>query len=401
MYKVAVLDAFHDDLENEIWDEDAFPMAAEAAERWLLGFSDSTNPEKSALAKLRKGESSRQDSRLIFALAMALCAPSPNTGAIIWAYYGYINKNDTDLITKVSFVAHNAQPEHEVDVFTAFRSLPEGNLHELTARLYSVTLQNVMDYAILWDDPEVFRKCLHSESGLQTWPICSALARFPENTTSRIFQEFASTEQGTKDLFFHRLFALRRQLERVYTHGIERLWLDDHQLGVLMPSHRSAADNLPLSELLAVAPPHKTPGFAQALQKDALRIIRETFAYKQDALKIDPSYWHHVDDLTQTFLDAGITAEQLVSQGACGQPTETVSLRRALSTLGGMDTMNLRFYQVMFRAYLANHEPEHIMANAKTSKCLLAVYHITGDKAYLQAGNHNVREAALGSDLGL
>lgn len=400
MYAIPALDDFFDNLQAGRWDGDAFPLAAESAERWLLGFASKRDPEKAALAKLSGLSPEKKDIRMILALALALCTPTHHTGPILQAFNRYISKNDAILSRKISEVAHNAQPGHKVDVLEAFRSLLDSSLHGLAGMLYRVPIENILEYAILWDDVDVIKKTLQPERDFDNLSVHRVLAKFPPRPESKVHQAFITSEQAEKDLFLYRMSAVRQQLEFEYTNGISRLWLPESERKVLMPNHRAWLDDHSPSDLMAFPPPHRSDGFAQAVQQDAQRLIRETFRNEQYVPNAKPEHWPLVDDLAQAFLQAGVTPEQLVSYGPCGQK-DLVSLHQAIDTLASMDNDKVRFNQVMYRAYLEGYEPKEIIATATSPEQLLGVYRITGDKAYLQAGNDKVRESAMGSDLGL
>ena len=400
MYGIGEIDELDQQIQKNEWNADYFAPAAVAAQNWLLCFVNNRDPASLAYGNLRKGFSDDYVGKLILPLALALSITSPHTGAIFTAYHSFIDTHDTTIGDFIKDFSRKFEPEFQVDVVRAFQSINNPELFPIAFRAYRVTIENLRYQAVAWDDIDLFKNTLFRSSKLYRPQAFSALAFFESDPHSSIHQHLVQTEDDEKELFFHRIQRLRAQLTGKFQGGIEFLRPQGPQRATLRPANYIYLDEPTADQ---VTPLHKTTGFAGELLRDTPLIVREFFGYQADGLSINPANWHLVDEITQAFLSAGVDPFTMIAHGPCSahQTSRPVTPETAMERLGQMNNTNLRFYQVMYKAYLEGLGPQQVLDNCTNPKAVVAAYQMTGDKTYLQAGNDWVRDQAMGSDLGL
>lgn len=397
MFNILEVDAFYHEFMQAQGEPECVYGVAKLCEQWLLGFAGQESPHEAARLALgsSNGDSGR---RLMFALSAALCAPSEATGKIIEAYQGYIDENYWQVQQWTGRLCDKIQPHHPVDILVAIDSLASTDLYETTRSLYDVSMTDIRWDACAWDNLKVFQGTLPKTGNEMA--IFRALAMFTVDTTAAIHQAFVKTEEDEINLFRYRLERIRTQLGTVYNNG----YASSREFGEKRPTLCSEMICLIGKPAMSdTVPIHKERGFSDSLKRDLEHCIQQFFENRGEGLYIATENWTYVDEITQAFLDAGVSPEMILAHGAWKTDTGAHNrpLGSALNHFGQMDANNQRFYACLFKAYLAKFEVSEIIRDCNSPEALAAVYQVTGDKAFLQAGGDKVREKVMGADLGL
>lgn len=376
--------------------------AAPAAYQWLLGFASEPDSPQAALQSLRGGGISNEkaEERLNFTLSLALCSPCPSTGQLFQAYEAWLGNNSKPIARLVLKMAKHLTPVHQVDTLTAFGSLQARQHFQPAFSIYSTDRFDLIFAAIARDDLAVVLNALPEDLTAARREMFNALAIFPADPGSQIHQAFINSQAYEYEMTFYRLEALRSQLSfSTFSYGPLYLRLHSASLCALSPRLGLTLKTAPQDRAYAV---HLTPAFKEAIDQDPNSLVLRFFRHQGNMLSVHPINWGCVDEVTNTFLDAGIAPEKLLEDAVNRNETRPLGcLSSVLSTLVEITPDNQRFYQVAFRAFFAKHGIEKVVSSCLDDRTLLAVYQVTGNQAYLQAGNHRVRDAAMGSDLGL
>lgn len=400
MFGIPELDTFYRRLKDECRECGDFLEAATLAEQWLLGFSTSKFPVASAKRKISGLGGSKDGEELMFALGMALCIPSAHTGAIINSFYPFLKDNTFDTARYVQQLSTHGSEEIEVDVLRAVSMVNDRRMCDLTCRLYGCTVDDVRLHAVAWDDLEAFNLTISDHEPSARYQAAYALARFPVAPETKIHKHLSRLDNFKLDFPYYRSGILRSQLEREYTSGVDFVRFEGAQRATLQPG---GGDDLERAKPGQFRGLHEEPGFALRLAENMEEIVHEFFEVKREECRIKPESWRQVDEITRAFMAAGADANVLIALGPCDQDElgTPPSLKEALSALGELSVDWQRFYQEMYRAHLRGFDPAEVVASCENDQTLAAVYRVTSDKAYLQAGNASVRSMAISADLGL
>ena len=369
-------------------------------QQWLREFADDDQPERLAVQQLNNGKANTDDvtHRLVFAIAASLCVSGAEAGQVIQAYEEFINKNSWLLSGWVTRLTESIHPHHPVDVLATFDALPNPDMYESARNAYGISMTDVRWDACSWDYLKVFEGTLPRTGYEQA--LFRSLAFFPVDTASAIHQKFVQTQDDEKNLFHYRLQRIRTQLGTGYNNGYESTRQYGEKRATLSSEMLTSKERPSMADTI---PMHKEPGFAQSLHNDLERNIEHFFENLGEKLYIAPGNWQYVDEITQAFLDAGVSAQMILCHG----PWKTEDgahyhpLDSALTHFSKLSQNNQRFYACLYKAYVAKFEPREIIQNCTSPEALAAVYRLTGDKVFLQAGNSQVRDIAMGVDLGL
>ena len=400
MFGIPELDTFYRRLKDERRDCGDFLEAAALAEQWLLGFSNNKFPVASAKRKIASLGGGKDGEELMFSLGMALCIPSDHTGAIINSFYPFLKDNTFDTANYVRQLATHADGEIEVDVLRAISLVNDRRLCDLTCKLYGSTVDDIRLHAVAWDDLEAFNLTLSDHEPSARYQAAYALARFPVAPETQIHRHLSFLETFKLDFPYYRSGVLRSQLEGEYSSGVDFVRFEGARRATLRPDGRDDLERAKPGQFKGL---HEEPGFALQLADNMEEIAHEFFEVKRDECRINPESWRHVDEITRAFMTAGADANTLIALGPCDEEDlgTPPSLNEALSALGELSIDWQRFYQEMYRAYLSGFDPAEVVASCENDETLAAVYRVTGNKAYLQAGNSSVRSMAISADLGL
>jgi len=199
------------------------------------------------------------------------------------------------------------------------------------------------------------------------------------------------------NLVLFRTGNLYAQMLREYTDGIEfQFW--DQASPSLIPKIGLQLQVPDIDQYPAV---HKTPEFTKALNADSTTLVRALFLFRQDNILMKDENNKYFAEVTAAFMASGVSPEQIIAQGVLGKNEKTTTLFSALDMLGVMTQRHQHFYAHAYTAYLAQHSVEQILNACPHNKALLAVYSITGNRAFLQEGDEKVRDLAMAADLGL
>jgi len=376
-------------------DPQQITAAAELAEQWLLSFSEAQDPYMDALHSLGAHNPQSTEKRFYFAFSLALCEPSANTGKIFSVFVKTLNQNSSLIGSWVGEVMADIFPVHTVNVLKAFESTPK-RLYSLAYSCYQTHAANVRLAAVACDSPKVFMNTLPDDPGKSHTAKFEALAHFPIKPESAVHQAVIGCKKDERDLVYFCLEALRKQLAVEYKDGITYLRPADTSKPVMQPQGWLDSP-VPGTHL----PIYQHPSFKEALSHDPSRFIKQFFIHRDSKLDVNPSNWHHVDEVCKAFMRAGVPAERIIDEGARGKVATRTTLKSALTKLGQITLENQRYYQEAYRAYLAKYETQEILDNCINPATLLAAYNATGNRALLQAGGGLVRDSAMASDLGL
>ncbi|AXH59576.1 hypothetical protein [Pseudomonas amygdali] len=376
--------------------------AAPAAYQWLLGFAGEPDTPEAALESLRNEDigNEKAEEHLNFALSLALCSPCPGTGQLFQAYEVWLGNNSKAIARLVLKMAKHLAPVHQVDTLTAFGSLLARQHFQPAFSIYSTDRFDLIFAAIARDDLAVVLNALPEDFTAARREMFNALAIFPADPSSRIHQAFINSQAYEHEMTLYRLEALRSQLSfSTFSYGPLYLRLPSASLCALSPGVGLTLKVAPEDRAYAV---HLTSAFKETIDHDPDFLVQRFFRHQGNMLSVNSVNWCYVDEVINAFLDAGITPEKLLEEVVNRNEKRPLGcLSSVLSTLVEITPDNQRFYQVAFRAFFAQQGIGKVVSSCLDDRTLLAVYHATGEPAYLQAGNHQVRDAAMASDLGL
>ena len=390
-------DAFNDYLRSKL-DPDVITPVSELASAWLLNFKGSENPSRAAIADMVQNGYQLNAKRLCFALSLVCCTPTAETGNILRIFKAYLNENATLIGSWVGEFSTDIKQTHPVDVIKAFSCLSDNRLYKLVCAIYQVDMESVRLAALANDDLKVFVNTLPTDPAKKLVAQFEALVKFPIDPESVIYKTLIQSRNDKANLAFFRLDGLRNKLSEEFSSGLSYLRPDGSAPITLLPG---GVLSLPSPLGAHHASFHQEPDFQASIQADANNLVELFFRHRGGMLNIHPANWERVDEITRAFLGAGISAEQIVHQAAKMNFGVRVDLQQALTRLGSFDQQNQRFYRVAYQVFLERFDTQEIVASCINDKTLLAVYQVTENREFLQAGNGRVRESAMASDLGL
>lgn len=395
-------------------DRDLFAAAAQKIEICLMSFIDEDDPVVDLLYAVfqdsedqgletffgypvSSGDERDEHKKLVtFMLATAMSAPTQNLPRIFSAYMLFIN--DMKYQLKDTFAAYGTNKLG--DMRSLIRLANPDHLKRLL-QLCCVSTASALIDAISNDDMESYSRVWAVYTHTDEWQEkFGMLALFPVQPDTTVHKALIVTEQDQKDLFLARILALRLNVENAFWNGISHLRNPDPNTNTLFPNYQDA---WPLC-----APDHEElfytqPGFAQGIQQDTLRCIQGFFTPKKVLNIRAHDGWDHIDRITQAFLDAGVSAQHLLTYGLCrenmGAPL--VSLQYAIGRMGMLNKEDLRFYRVAFQALLSDFDTKTLLGHCATDESKRALYEVTRDKDVLRLAGDRARDGALASDLGL
>lgn len=376
-------------------DPHQIPAVAELAEQWLLSFSTSQDPYMDALNSLGAHDPQNTEKRFYFAFSLALCEPTANTGKLFSVFIETLSQNASLIGSWVGEVMSEIFPVHYIDVLKAFEATPK-SLYSIAYSCYQTHAVNVRLAAAACDNQKVFMDTLPDDHEKSHNAKFEALAHFPIKPESAVHQAVVECKKDERDLVYFFLEALRKQLASDYKDGITYLRPEAICTPVIQPQGWLES---PLQG--TQIPIYKHPIFKEALSHDPSRFIKQFFIHRDSRLDVHPSNWRHVDDVFRAFMASGVSAEQIIDEGARGKVATRTTLKSALAKLSQMTPENQRFYHEAYKSYLAIYTTKDILANCMNSATLLVAYQATGNLDLLQGGNDLVRDLAMASDLGL
>lgn len=397
MFAHAFLENLFNEYQSQTFCPDVLPEAARLAQEWLMGFVGQAMPHKAALDDLVALGDIENDVRLRFAFSLAFCAPGENTGTMIEAFAQYLAAESRMIGVWIGELTKDLEPNRQVDVLKAFEALPDGSFHKITRQIYDVGEKDLCLAAIATDNLKVFKQAMPDDTDSQRKEALKLIAWFPADKSRLIYQDYVLRAGDQFDLVLFRVGFVYDHMLREYTDGIEfQFW--DQACPALIPKKGLQLQPPELDQYPAV---HKTPEFTQALKADSTPLVRAVFLFRQDNILMKPENIKYFAEVTAAFIAAGISPEQIIAQGALGKNEKTTTLFSVLDMLGVMTQRHQQFYSHAYTAYLAQHSVEQILKACPDNKALLAVYNITGNRAFLQEGDPKVRDLAMASDLGL
>lgn len=394
MFPVFAIESAYQDHWSPDWKPalNEFLQIGSLCEQWLLSYTGS-DPFNQAVDALTQQSRKGVDKRMYFAVAMALCAPSPHTAELIGRYREHILANGYDIGVNVGAISKLMDSQRPVDLMEIFRSLPREH-YQAAAKGYHIALASLKANAVAWDDLEVFKKCIKEGSADSFAPLAS----FPVDPCTRIHQFMMGFDNADQDLLYHQMSALRDQITDEYTHGTLYRRCEGEPRITLRPGDGISLERATLG---GTVPVHKQPGFAERLMKNPARHTKLFFEpLGQWKSQVNQGV---ADEVTQAFLDAGVPPLMIMTQGV-GEwddsmpPTSLYESLRALKSMSGHDR---QFYKVAYRAYLKDFSAKELIEHSEDPETVGLVYGITGDKALMQAGGEQVRSHLMGADLGL
>lgn len=411
-----ILDLYHQTCASQKGpiDRDLFAAAAQKIEICLMSFVDEDdsvvdllhevfrNSEDQGLEKffgypVRNGYERDEHKNLVaFMLATAMSAPTQNLPRIFSAYMPFINDMKYKLKDTFRVYGRNklgdmrslirlSNPDH------LKRMLQICCVSNTGALMDAIANDDMMAYSRAWD---VYT---HTDEWKEKFGM---LSLFPVEPYTAVHKALIVTDQDKKDLFLARVFGLRHDVEDFFRNGINYSRNPDPSISTLFPNYENA---WPIC-----TPDHEQPfyaqkGFALGVQQDTLRCIQAFFAPKKVLDIRAHDGWDHIDRITQAFLDAGVSAQHILTYGLCRekQGAPLVSMQHAIGRLGMLNKEDLRFYRVAFQALLRDFDTKTLLSYCATDESRQALYAVTLDKDILIRAGDRVRDGAFASDLGL
>lgn len=397
MFPIIAIESAYQDHWSPDWKPEGadFIQIGSLCEQWLLTFTGS-DPAVQAINALTEISRKDHDKRMTFAMAMSLCTPSEHTVTLIDRYQRHIKANGYDIghnVTALAMVIHEHSP---LDLMKVFRDLPP-SLYDVAVPAYRITLNELATNAVACDDLVIFEKCFDRHYS-QTWADrFIPLAKFPVDPGSKIHQSQMQDPDAEQDFLHARLYTLRGELTDEHAQGPLYKRRTDNEKITLMPG-----GFVGLNHTRPETAVHKEAGFAEQLMSDPARHAQVFFA-PLGQWSTDNVNQEAADQITQAFLDAGVSPLTILTVGAreMSVETESSSLVELLRVLKSLSEPDRKFFRKAYLTYLQDFSPKEILENCERPDIAQIVYRMTGDKALLQSGNDKVRTAIIGADLGL
>ncbi|MBD8615430.1 MULTISPECIES: hypothetical protein [Pseudomonas] len=397
MFPIIAIEQFYKNHLDYQYDPDAKSAIGAQCTQWLLSFTG-RNPYDEVLQAIKSEGGFENEDRFIFAMAMALCSPSEQTPVLMRRFKDYIDLYSWNVGTKVGEIASFYNSDFEVDVLKIFSSFSK-DLYEIALKAYRVDIEDLRDNAVAWDNLGVLLNTLDEKPMRGRYQAMFALAGFAVDPTTRIHQAVVKNAEDDEDLLFYRLLRVRHQLVVNYTNGVYWRRCDASSRVTLKPDKPSNLRAPSLQDTVAV---HNEPGFCEQIKKDPVRFIQCFFAPMGQSTPSKVNQ-EQASQVTQEFLKAGIRPDQLLTYGLFEQRAspKPFSLMESLKKLSTLEENDQALFDAAYKAYLKDFQSHEIIKHCNTPEMLAAVYRLTGDKSFLQAGNDKTRSLVMGLDLGL
>lgn len=411
-----ILDLYHQTCASQKGpiDRDIFAAAAQKIEICLMSFIDEEDPLEDLLHEVfqdsedkglenffgypvRIGYERDELKKLVaFMLATTMSVPNQNLPKIFSAYMLFIN--DMKYQLKDTFRVYG---RNKLGNMRSLIRLANTDHLKQMLQICCVSTAGALIDAIANDDMEAYKRAWGAYTHTDEWKEkFGTLASFPVEPDTAVHKALIVTDEDKKDLFLARIFALRHDVENFFCNGINNYRNPDPSTSTLFPNYENS---WPIC-----APDHEQlfyaqQGFALGIQQDTLRCIQGFFAPKKVLEIRAHDGWDHIDRITQAFLDAGVSAQHILTYGLCRekQGAPLVSMQHAIGRLGMLNKEDLRFYRVAFQALFRDFDTKTLLSYCATDESRQALYAVTLDKDILSLAGDRVRDGAFASDLGL
>lgn len=379
---------------------DEFAEVAQLCEEWLLSFEHDKDPFRGAMDSLTVDTSDYPNSdRLDFSIAMSLGISNRMTAKIAKAYGRYIQEEKYALRELFDAIIERSLIEYGVNALEALCHCDSFETFESLSYIYMLGASQVRIAAVALDHPELFKKTLEMIDSDETKSEISLglLSCFPPAPESCIHRMVVDTKEKEEQFLLSRLDRLRCYLfgESTDHIGYQReagfASLRMKHLGDIELKVISVDDFMPI---------HLDEDFTENLVAHKCSFTARFFGYNNQALpseQLSPLF----HETTQKFLEAGLTAEFIITQGIMMREGGTSSLAEVMEQIGRILTSNLSYYEPVFREYLKNFSVEEIVRASQDADTLARVYKITRRHDLLEKAGASVRERVIESDLGL
>ncbi|AXH59579.1 hypothetical protein [Pseudomonas amygdali] len=395
-------------------DRDLFAAAAQKIEVCLMSFIGQYDPVVDLLNEVSQDskaqgveiffgypvksidERNEQKKLVAFMLATTMSAPTQNLPRIFSAYMLFIN--DMKYQLKGTFEAYG---KNKIGDMRSLIRLANPDHLKRMMQISCVSNAGALIDAIANDDMEAYNRAWAVYTHADEWKEkFGMLALFPIEPDTAVHKALIVTDQDKKDLFLARIFALRHDVENTFCNGINYSRNPDPSRSTLFPNYENA---WPICAPNHEQPFYMQPGFALGVQQDTTRCIQGFFAPKRVLEIRAHDGWDHIDRITQAFLDAGVSAQHLLTYGLCreNQGAPLVSMQHAIGRLGMCNKEDLRFYRAAFQALFRDFDTKTLLGYCATDESRRALYEVTRDKDVLRLAGDRARDGALASDLGL
>ncbi|AXH59757.1 hypothetical protein PLA107_031535 (plasmid) [Pseudomonas amygdali pv. lachrymans str. M301315] len=393
---------FFADFQAGSWTAEGFRSVAHHFEAALLHAVEQSIAADDLLQALMPGYCKTEQGQiwaqklLNFMLASACASPTSNHARIFEAFDHYVEASLWEIRDYVGYLGDRGVTNIRALIKHSSQKRIEQTLH--LAQSYYNT---VMIDAIAWDDLDLFNQVSNHPSieNAKTVGLMN-LVTFPFDPTSVIHQSLLTDNDDLDKLIELHCDHLFNQVQVGFTHGI--VWhRNSPEAGItLFPNGRSEWERAVSSDSKTFSLPQEWRGRLKSNPFGALE------AFFQPTPKFEvrtADGWDWVDRVTQGFLDAGVSASQIISYGACRMKRRQapVSLGRALDELGDMTPAQVRFHTHAYRVYFRDYKLDRLVENCVSDASLVALYKVTQNQDVLKYANDRVRDLALSSDLGL
>ncbi|AYG48218.1 hypothetical protein DV532_28535 (plasmid) [Pseudomonas sp. Leaf58] len=413
MFPFMQIESFYRSKVDGLWLDDEYPAVAGLCQEWLASLIPKSmgnlkvgdlKPAGHAMKAMKWQESDYPNSdRLHFALAMALSIPGKNTDALFAAYYDTLDQQSFEIGAHMEDINGKIQDHPKIDVYQAFSLLSGREYYSVARRIYMTELEHVRLQAVARDDVGVFKWTLPEETERASVVAYTAMLEFPVDPESAIYKGVVTDEVAEKALFRRQVSKLRHIATAMNDADTSEVYGFQRPLPAEIPVLEPFKENaFPRATAETFMHAHRKPDFAQKVMRDAFQVTGCFFDLMQNNL-VGYCNAGYVQEVTQAFIDAGLSPSYLMSTGVCGdlEGDSPVTLKRALSHLANMGPRNWTFYGYLYQEFLKPYTTEEIIANCDDDRAIEALSQITGDRAYIE----NASGAALASicerDLGL
>lgn len=332
-----------------------------------------------------------------FMIGCSCAMPTENTSRIIACYCEFI------VLGYTNDIKNHVRRLSNLGVFDLQSLIKHLNASQIKGGLemVDVTAHNAIREAIAFDDLAMLEKILdHFKDSTDWLQIQRCMSHFPLDHTSEIQRKFGVTNEEIRVISLNKIAHMREQLTSGIPLGSEYIRNTQGHAPTMLPRNK----NRWMKACQATTKPFYTSeAFFDLLGHDPFGAVDTFFTIYPKTQTLGEESLRWVDVITCLFIEAGVSPHFIISHAVCGvgQDEPLATLKNCLIHLGIMNHNNQRFYRTAYQAYFIDFEIKTLVDNCGTDLECQAVYEVTQDRAVLRFAGDRVKDAVLGSDLGL
>lgn len=332
-----------------------------------------------------------------FMIACSCSMPTESTSIIIACYCEFI------ILGYTNHIKHHVRKLSDLGLFDLQALIKHLNASQIKQGLEiaDITAHHAIKEAVAFDDLPMFQKILdHFRDSTDWLQLQRCMSHFPLDPNSDIQRKFAATTKDMRVISLNKITHMREQLTDGIPLGSYYIRNTEGQAPTMFPRNK----NRWMKACQAMTEPfYICEQFFDLLGHDALSAVYTFFDIYPKTQTLGEESLRWVDIITLKFIEAGVSPHFIISHAVCGvgEDEPLATLKICLMHLAIMNRNHQRFYRTAYQAYFMDFDIKTLVDNCGTDLECQAVYEVTQDRAVLRLVGDSVRDAVLGSDLGL